>query len=290
MENIWNEITEKLSFDRIRNVPVFEKFAMVEYIKLISREAGKAQREGIDSIKASDLYNSDNTYRLLTALVTSDEVTYNDMFHIIRNYLANFSRSDVYYAKFAILGIGALLMKKGYNEATIFNLLLSLLGEEFLTENFKLIGYNEALVAPVETESTIHYKEYEGKYRTTKYRILALTMLYQENPALVDEYILKHSEDRILILFYKMLKDVVPEARNHIVRRLYRTPNDYSQMVAMGLLCMFEKKNLMVSHYMMNSIIGKYSHYDQRPEKVRIEAENMKKEIVRLIEQSKQGV
>ena len=261
-------ITRDIDLSRIHSIPLSEKFTIVEYIKYIAKKADYARSHGIKTLRKEEEFGRDSTFRLMIALVI-EGATLSEIQEISDHYLENFKHSDIYYAKFAVVSIGAMMIKEGYSGGSIFNVLLSLLGVEFLTSNLKHYGYQLALDTEPEISSIIRYKEYEEKYRTTKYQLLALGMMYKNDGVEAVQRWVRHvSEDDELKLFFRMFDSTNEYLLTNLHNNLQTDGEDYSHMIITGVISLIRGENLMVSHYMMNSVIGKYSHFDQRPEKV----------------------
>lgn len=272
METLRNDVLSGFDTERILNLPVAEKFRIVEYIKLLAQEASFAESFSIYRLEESPNFEKDRTYRLLAPLLIHD-VSFEDMKMIILSYLEKFKQSDVYYAKFAVLGMGVLFIKRGLEGFGVFHTLLALLGVRFLTENLRLAGYRQAMETEIEIDSIIRYKEYQTIYRSTKYDLLAMGILYkEEGKEALDVFVKNHYPQERVALLYRIFSDLAPQLRYGTYTDLLREADDIDQMILAGLYAILNKKSLMISHYMMNSMIGKYSHFDQRPEKVEAEA------------------
>lgn len=277
--DIWKVVTKGIAVDKIQHLPVAEKFVIVEYLKHLRREADFALEHGQENLNQSPNYEMGNSYRLLATLV-HHQVPADELRAVIWNYLDNFEYSDTYYTKFAIVAIGILLIRKGVSGDEIFHLLLGTLGDEFLTQNFKLHGYQQALITEPQFSTAIRYKEYEKKYRRMKYDLLALNLMYRyDGLEAVEKYIMNVHTDQALKLFFQMIKHTKGDLRRELVKLLIADDKDYNEMVVTGIISMFLKRSVMLSHYMMNSVIGKYDHYDQRPERVENETQERYQEM-----------
>lgn len=266
--DIWKVVTKGIDLDKIKQLPVPEKFVLVEYLKHLRREGNFALEHGQENINQSPHYTYGNTYRLLATLI-HHEVPADEMRAVIWNYLDNFEYSDTYYTKFALVAIGMLMIRKGISGDEIFHVLLGTLGDDFLNNNLKLAGYNQALTTEPQFSTAIRYKDYELKYRRTKYDLLALNLMYRnDGPQAVENYIMNHQSDPVIKLYFQMIQHTKGDLRRELVKMLISEDKDYNQMVVTGLISIFLQRSIMLSHYMMNSVIGKYDHYDQRPERV----------------------
>lgn len=281
---IWKTVTQGIDIEKLRTVPVAEKFIIVEYLKHLRKEADWVLEHGLENIRQAPNFNMGNSYRMIAALV-AEGYPVPEIQAVLWNYLDNFKHSDTYYTKFSIVALGALLMMHGVPGDTIFHMLLGTLGDDFLTQNLKYYGYLQALETEPQFATAIRYKDYEKKYRRMKYDLLALNMMNrQDGIEAVEDYIINHSNDNDLKLFFQIIKRTHPAFRKWQVLQLIQDEKDYSQMVVTGIISIFMGRDLMLSHYMMNSVIGKYSHYDQRPDKVQAEVRQRYQEMKALLE------
>ncbi|NMB04437.1 MAG: hypothetical protein GX978_07785 [Tissierellia bacterium] len=268
---IWKTVTKGIDIEKIRNVPVAEKFIIVEYLKHMRGEADWAIEHGQENINQSPNYIMGNSYRLMAAMIAR-QYPVEDMQAVSWNYLDNFKYSETYYTKFSIVALGTLMIRMGVPGDTIFHMLLGTLGDDFLTKNLKYYGYVQALETEAKFATAIKYKDYELKYRKMKYDLMALNLMNQEDGIdAVENYIINHSKDDDLKLFFQLIKRTDPAFRKWQVLQLIQDEKDYNQMVITGIMSIFLERDLMLSHYMMNSAIGKYSNFDRRPEKVEAE-------------------
>lgn len=271
--DIWKVITKGIELERIKRLPVADKFLLVEYLKHLRREADWALEHGQENLDQSPNYTLGQSYRLLATLI-HHQVPADEMRAVVWNYLDNFEGSDSYYTKFALLAMGMLMIRKGISGDVIFHTLLGTLGDDFLTNNLKFHGYQQALATEPNFPTTIRYKEYEKKYRRMKYDLLALNLMYKHDGLEpVEQYIMEHQDDQVLKLYFQMIKHNQGNFRRELVKMLISDDKDYNQMVVTGIISMFLKRSIMLSHYMMNSVIGKYDHYDQRPQRVETEVQ-----------------
>lgn len=268
---IWKSITQGVDLDKLQHIPVAEKFIIVEYLKHLRQEADWALEHGQENIRQSPHFIRGNSYRMIMALV-AEQYPVEEIQAVLWNYLDNFQYSDTYYTKFSIVALGALMIRHGVSGDTIFHMLLGTLGDDFLTNNLKYFGYVQALETEPQFATAIRYKEYEKKYRQMKYDLLALGVMKQEDGLdAVTDYIHNHSNDNDLKLFYELIRKTDPAFRKWQVLQLIQKEKEYNQMVVTGINSIFLDRDIMLSHYMMNSVIGKFSHFDQRPDKVKEE-------------------
>ena len=133
---ILQNIEDHIELDRIRNLPVTEKFKLYEYVKLIYTEAEYACKEGIKQLEMSPNYTINKTYNLFAMLLVNLG-DYDLVKEIILNYARSFETSDTYYAQITITGMGLLMIEKQFDPDAIYHFLMSLLGTDFLIENLK---------------------------------------------------------------------------------------------------------------------------------------------------------
>ncbi len=279
----WNEVLDGFDLDRIRKIPLGEKFKLVETIKMLAHEAEFAKENGYKNLVDSNYFENEKTYRLICYLYVQD-VPFEDIKSIVLNYLDNYKFSDVYYAKFAFIGIGVMMMQWGRDAFTIFNALLILLGQEFLTYNLKLYGYNEALSTPAKVEDLIRYKEFEKLFREKKYKLLALGyMAKKDGLDYVEKYFEEVTSNEKAKIYFSLLSNM----HDDLVYRSYvflgKGADNMDQMIITGIYCIMKDKDILTSHYMMNSCIGKYDHSNEKFDKVKQEVvvvyNQMKKEV-----------
>lgn len=264
----WSEILVGFDLDRIRQIPISEKFRMVEVIKLLARETEYAREHGYKKLKESTYFKEDQTYALICNLFVEDANFY-EIKEIVLNYLTNYKFSDVYYSKFAIVGIGVMMIQNNRDPYSVFNTLLSLLGNEFLTYNFKIAGYKEAIETNPQIENIIRYKEYQELYLDYKFDLLALGILRDKKGLeAVEDYIINYMKDPKIELYFKLLNDMNHELLYRSYHYLKEDATDLDEMILAGLYCVLSRRNIMISHYMMNSCIGKYDHFHREEERI----------------------
>lgn len=283
------EILEGIDVNRICNIPVAEKFVLVGYIQLIANHAEFIELNGIAKLRESDIFTQDKNVRLLSPLLI-ESVDFRDMREIMQNYMINFDDSDAYYARFAVISIGILSIKMGLDHLTIFHLLLSLLGVGFITENLKYVGYKMARESKFENKGNIEYKEYELAFRDIKYDILALRIFaLRRGQKAMEGYLYNYYENEELVLLYRILKNTTSGIRYSNYKYMIKFGDEIDKMILAGVYSLLSKKSIMTCHYMMNSMIGKYSHFDQRPERVEKEARDRYKEMKALLKKGEIG-
>lgn len=276
--DIWKIVSKGIDIERIKHLPVQDKFDVVEFIKYLRDQAQFVKVHGLSKLPEYPHYAKGLTNQLLGALVAR-EVPADEIRAIVWNYLDNFKNSDTMYAKFSILAMGMLLIRKGVGPEDLFHILLATLGEEFLSQNLKLIGYQKALSSEAVFENVIRYKEIEMRFRPVKYELLGMNILAREEGfEKLEHYIMHNTDDQVMKLYYPMIAGIHSDLRREMVKMLIDTEDEYNKMIITGLISIFLDRSIMLSHYMMNSVIGKYDHYDQRPDTVEAEArENYKK-------------
>ncbi len=281
----WCEVLRGFDLERIKKIPLGEKFKLVETIKLLAHEAEFAKENGYKNLVESKYFKEEKTYRLICYLYVED-VEFEDIKNIVLNYLDNYKFSDVYYSKFALIGLGIMMMKWERDAFTIFNALLVLLGQEFLTYNLKLYGYNEALMTPAKVEDLIRYKEYEKLFKEKKYKLLALGYMAKENGMdYVEKYFEEGTSNEKAKIYFSLLSNMHDDLIYRSYAFLSADADNMDKMILTGIYCILKDKDILTSHYMMNSCIGKYDHINEKGklnsviEEVIGVYEGMKKEI-----------
>jgi len=254
------EIRNEFDLSRIKKLAVSEKFKLVKVAKLIYKEALFAEKEGITNLDKSPNFTVNNTYNLL-AMLTVREIRYEVFKRIIINYSKNFERSDSYYSQFVLLGIGMMLMRKGFKPKVILNTIMVILGEDFLINNEKYIGYvKEEELEDVSLGLEIRYRPYEGSMREIKYDLLAMLKLSKDKGFdFVDKLINYSYGNRRLKFYFNIMdigdKDVIEIMYNEFNKNLNR--ND--RLLMSGAYAIHDNCDLVATHYVLNSIVGKDS-------------------------------
>jgi len=281
------DITNSFDVDRIKKLPVPEKFKLVEYAKLVHKEALLATNGSVVDLKASVNYSSDRTYCLFAMLVVNG-TDYDSLKEIVLNYAHNFDKSDIYYGKIIFLGIGLLLIEKGFAADAIINFLLQLLGDDFLLNNMHYPGYMEHdEIDELDMSTIISYRAFDTRFRKIKYDLLALLRLSQtEGIEYVKKIINEDYGNRELSFYFNMLNISCPETLAHLYCNLKADSSTYrmDHLLISGVYAMLTKRDVFSSHYLFNSIIGKYSRYDKDSTEIEDELNVRLKEIVALTE------
>lgn len=279
--NLIEEIKNEFDLKRIKNLSLSEKFKLAELNKLIYNEALYCEMNGIKNLANSINYTKNKTYSLFGMLAINgmkEEI----FIEIASNYARNFKKSDSYYSQVSIIGIGILLMMKGMEPKSILNYLMLLLGEEFLATNLKYPGYiKDISKEKIDIDLEIKYKPFEGKMRVIKYELLALLKLsHNESLEYVNDIINNSYDNRLLMLYYNMMdiknEKIIDEIYNEFKLNSSRT----ERLLLCGAYCIHKGFDVFTTHYLFNSIIGKYSRYDKEVEEIENEIELRKKEII----------
>ena len=254
------EIRNEFDLRRIKNLAVSEKFKLVKVAKLIYKEALFAEREGITNLDKSPNFTVNNTYNLL-AMLTVREIRDEVFTRIIINYSKNFKRSDSYYSQFVLLGIGMMLMRKGFKAKAILNSIMMILGEDFLINNYKYIGYaKEEELEDLSLDLEIKYRPYEGSMREIKYDLLAMLKLSKDKGFDFVDKLINNSYGNRTLKFYFNIMDI---GDKDIIEIMYnefnKNPNRTDRLLMSGAYAIHDNCDLVATHYVFNSIIGKDS-------------------------------
>jgi len=218
------EIREEFDLSRIKKLAVSEKFKLVKVAKLIYKEALFAEKEGIENLEKSPNFTINNTYNLL-AMLTVRGIRYEVFKRIIINYSKNFERSDSYYSQFVLLGIGMMLMRKGFKPKVILNSVMVILGEDFL-----------------------------------KYDLLAMLKLSKDKGFDFVDKLINYSYDNRKLKFYFNIMDI---GDKDIIEIMYnefnKNPSRIDRLIMSGAYAIHDECDLVATHYVFNSIVGKDS-------------------------------
>ncbi len=268
------ELALDFDLDRFKNLTLFEKFKFDEYITLIYQEALFASKEGLLHLDKSPHYTKNKTYTLFAMLVVNG-TKFEVLREIVLNYARSFEKSDTYYAKISIMGIGIMMIMKGYTPDAIFNYLMLLLGRDFLLENKKYSG-SPCAYESVELDlvDSIEYKPFEGELRKLKYDMLALVRLsHDKGINYVSEVINKTYDNDELKFFFNMMNVQTPEMRDHLFDELKKSNSRHRRILINGAYAILDKLDVVSTHYLFNSIIGKYSRYDKASGEIETEVQ-----------------
>lgn len=283
---ILSDISKSFDLERIKKLPVPEKFKLVEYSKLIHKEAALVSKGSLEDLKASVNYSSDKTYCLFAMLLVNG-TDYDSLKEIILNYAQNFDKSDIYYGKIAFLGMGLLLIEKGFAADAITNFMLQMLGDDFLLNNLHYPGYLEHdEIDELVMDTVIKYRPFDVRFRKTKYDLLALIRLSEiEGLEYVKKIINENYGNRELSFYFNMLNISCPETLSVLYSNLKSDSLTYrmDHLLISGAYAILTKKDVFNSHYLFNSIIGKYSRYDKDSTEIEDEVNVRLKEIVALV-------
>ena len=277
------EIKEKFDLERIKNLSLSEKFKLAKLAKLIYTEALFANQSGIQNLDKSPNYTLNKTYNLFAMLVVN-RIRYDVLQDIIANYARNFKKSDSYYSQVSVIGIGLLLLVKGFDPKSILNYLMMLLGEDFLINNQKYPGQIEELTEEdITIKNEIDYKAFEGKMRKVKYELLALLELsHEKGSEFICDLINNKYDERRMVFYYNMMNIKNDEVAEEMYKEFNLNEQRMSRLILGGAYAIHEGLNIFTAHYLFNSIIGKYSRYDKRVDEIQNEIELRRKEILSL--------
>lgn len=281
VEHITEYFEKTYDLTRIKNLPITDKFRLINYIKLVNRASQLAKEKGIIEITKSEFYDMDFTFHLLVSLISAgtDPSVISD---VIEHYGYNFDDSDIYYAKLVVLGSGALMIQKGIDGDSIISYLVSLLGDEFLRNNYQRI-YTEKdeLNINEENEINIKYKNFDFTYRKLKYDLLALLKIKREKGhEAVQDIIFNKYENKDLRLYFKLIDVKDKQVSEHIYRSLMKQSPKMDRFLLTASRAIIKEMSILETHYLLNAIIGKYTRFDKPYSEVMDEIQMREDEIV----------
>lgn len=270
-----DELARDFDLERIKSLSLFEKFKFDNYATLVYHEALFASKEGLEKLDKSPNYTKNKTYTLF-AMLAVNGTSYELIREIILNYAKCFEKSDTYYSKISIIGIGVMMIMKGFTPDAIFNYLMLLLGRDFLMENKKYSGcpadYDHAAL---ELESGIVYKPYEGELRNLKYDMLALLKFsLDQGVEAASEVIQSRYGNDELKFFFNMMDVKTPEVQDLIFNELKTSRSRHRRILINGAYAILRGLDVVSTHYLFNSIIGKYSRYDKNSGEIESEVQS----------------
>ena len=281
VDHITDYFEKSYDLNRIKVLPITDKFRLINYIKLVSRASEIAKEKGIFEITKSEYYEMDFTFHLLISLISAGTDP-SVVSEVIEHYAYNFDDSDIYYAKLIILGSGALMIQKGIDSDSIINYLISLLGDDFLRNNYQRI-YTEKEVLDIneENEINIKYKNFDYTYRKLKYDLLALLKIKRElGHERVIDVLFNNYNNKDLKLYFKLLDTRDKDVSEYIYRNLMKTSPKMDRFLLTASRCIIKEMSILETHYLLNSIIGKYTRFDKPYSEVKDEIKLREDEIL----------
>ena len=275
-----NEFETYFNIERIKNLSVVEKFKLVDVIGLIYQEAQFAGQVGLLNLNKSRNYTVNKTYNLYAMLV-SNGTKYEILKKIIKNYARNFEKSDVYYAHTITMGIGLMMIDKGFHPKVIYKYLMHLLGKEFLIENLHFDGRCKVKKEDVfDVAFEIEYKPFDENIKKIKYDLLAILKYSHENGSkATTELVNTKYKNKEFRYYYNIMNITDPETQNHLYEFYDAQVSRRQRLMLAGAYAIYNKLDLYTAHYLFNSIIGKYSRFDKDSGEIEMEIEKSCKEL-----------
>ncbi|MBM7561049.1 hypothetical protein [Fusibacter tunisiensis] len=263
-ETITDYLETYFDLNRIKTLPITDKFRLINYIKLVSSASVVAKDFDLKAIQKSEYYNMDLTFQLFISLLTSG-MSADVLSDIVEFYCANFENSDIYYAKCIILGAGTLMIQHGVDRDSIISFLMILLGDDFLRNNFsRILSEIDHLDINSENEISIKYKGRDYTYRALKYDLLAMLKARHEFGMDRVRKIINTEYDNKDLKFYLTLLDLDNlEISDYIYHKLMKDSPKMDCFLMTAVRSMLQGMEIMETHYLLNALIGKYSEFDQ---------------------------
>ena len=264
VDHITDYFEECFDLNRIKLLPITDKFRLINYIKLVSRASEVAKEKGIIEITKTEYYDMDATFHLLISLISAGTDP-SVLSEVIEHYAFNFDDSDIYYAKLLVLCSGVLMIQKCIDSDSIINYLVSLLGDDFLRNNYQRI-YNDKEKLDINEENEIHikYKNFDYTYRKLKYDLLALLKIKREcSHERVIDVLFNNYNNKDLKLYFKLLDIRDKNVSEYIYRNLMKTSPKMDRFLLTASRCIISEMSILETHYLLNAIIGKYTRFDK---------------------------
>ncbi len=284
----YDHITEyfenTFDLERIKRLPITDKFRLINYIKLISKANEISKIEGIEAITKSSLYNIDLTFHLFISLLASDLST-GTISDVIELYTHNFDDSDVFFAKIVILGSGALLIQNGIETSAIMSYQISLLGETFLKSNHQRIFAEKDIIDLAdENEIDITYKNFDLTYRKLKYDMLALRHIKKEQGhTKLREIIFKYYDNQDLRLYFSLLDVHDKKISEYLYHKMMKDSPKMDRFLLTACRSMIRNVEIIDMHFLLNAVIGKYTNFGKPYSEVAEEINLRENEILSLV-------
>ncbi len=263
-EMISDYVERAYDLSRISGLPITDKFRLINYIKLVGKATEVAREKDISDIKNTHFYEVDPSFHLLISLIASG-IQSDMVSQIIEGYCHNFEDSDIYYAKLVILGAGTMMIQNGFDRDSVVSYLVTLLGDDFLRNNFGRI-YEEKEVLDIDEENkiTIKFKNFDYTYRKLKYDLLALLKIKREQgKAKVKDAIFTRCDNKDLKFYYTLLDLKSDEVSEYIYHKLMKDAPKMDRFIMTAVRCILTEKSILETHYLLNAIIGKYTRFEK---------------------------
>ncbi len=283
-ETITDYLEANFDLNRIKTLPITDKFRLINYIKLVSSASVIAKNYDLEAIQNSEYYNMDCTFQLFISLLTSG-VPADVLSDIIESYCRNFENSDIYYAKLLMLGAGTLMIQHGVDRDSIISYLIILLGDDFLRNNFTRI-YAEKDILNINDENMIDikYKTYDYTYRDMKYDMLAILKARHEfGYDKAKSIIFDHYGNKNLKFYFTLLDLKDKFVSDYIYNKLMMDSPKMDRFLMTASRAILMEMSVLETHYLLNAIIGKYTEFDQPYEEVMKDVFARELEILKLL-------
>lgn len=282
LNQFFYEMRDSFDFERLRALAIPERFKLLNLCKLLYFEAKYAQEHGIENLDKSPNYHFNKTYRLF-AMQVSDGVDFSFIKRMGVNYCKTFDKSDIYYSHTAYTAMGLLMMMKGFSADSIYKFLTHILGREFLIENANFVGLiPTSFDVDINDLPEIKYKPYEGDMRRLKYEILAMLKYTEINGVEKSaEYINKSYKHSNFRFYFNMLNTDNSVARMHIFDTYeIGTKSRTERLKLNGAMAILSGADVYTTHYLLNSIVGKYTDLETKAGEVSEEVDEILKNTI----------
>jgi hypothetical protein len=159
---------------------------------------------------------------------------------------------------------------------------MHLLGKDFLLENQKYDGRVHVGKDDVfDVSFEIEYKPFDDEMRKLKYEILAVLKYAHENGSkATSELINETYQNKEFRYYYNIMNVTDTDVQNHLYEEYNSQESRRQRMMLNGIYAIFNKLDVYTAHYLLNSILGKYSRFDKDNAEIEQEMELRLKEIV----------
>lgn len=264
----YNSITEYLEatyeLEIIKKLPITDKFRLINYIKLVGCASEIAREKDVLEIQKTTYYEMDPTFHLLISLIASG-MNEDVVSEVIESYVHLFDNSDIYRAVLIILGAGALMIQRGIDRDSIISYLVSLLGSEFLKENYlRIYGEKDVLKFDDENVITIKYQNFDYTYRKLKYDLLAFLKMRREiGYEKVKEIIYNNYQNKELIFYFRLLDVKNAEVSEYHYKKIMKDAPKMDRFLVTAVRSILNEMSIIETHYLLNAVIGKYTRFEK---------------------------
>jgi hypothetical protein len=159
---------------------------------------------------------------------------------------------------------------------------MHLLGKDFLIQNQKYNGIVKVKKDDkVDVSFEIEYEPFEGSMRKVKYELLALLKYSHEHGIEATKELINTKYNSTEFRFYFNMLSIDCTETQLVMFEDYNEIDSRTQRLMLnGAFAILQKYDVFTTHYLFNSVIGKYSRYDKDSGEIEAEVKTRLEEIL----------